>query len=116
MQLAMNILEGKPYEKETLMMSALVTPDNARVLLMQDEEIMRQSGYLDQLHQKADGYLHELDTQRIVNWMAVGVIGLLLLTLVLLYLYHLRKIALQHERVVNTLWNMKPEDLPAPTV
>ena len=114
-QLAIDILDGKPYEKETLMMSALVTPGNARVLLMQNEEIMRQSGYLDQLHQKADGYLHELDTQRIVNWMAVGVIALLLLTLVLLYLYHLRKIALQHERVVNTLWNMKPEDLPAPT-
>ena len=33
---------------------------------------------------------------------------------VLFYLYHLRKIALQRERVVNTLWNIKPETIPAP--
>ena len=113
--LAIKILEGKPYEKETMMMSALVTRDNANVLLMESEEIMRQAAQLDKLHAKADGYLHKLDTQRIVSWMAVGVIVLLLLTLVLLYLYHLRKIALQRERVVNTLWNMKAEDLPAQT-
>ena len=110
--LAIKILEGKPYEKETMMMSALVTRDNANVLLMESEEIMRQAAQLDKLHAKADGYLHKLDTQRIVSWMAVGVIVLLLLTLVLLYLYHLRKIALQRERVVNTLWNMKTEDIP----
>ena len=110
--LAISILEGKPYEKETMMMSALVTRDNAKVLLMESQEIMRQAAQLDELHAKADGYLHELGTQRIVSWMAVGVIVLLLLTLVLLYLYHLRKIALQRERVVNTLWNMKTEDIP----
>jgi len=113
--LAINILEGKPYEKETMMMSALVTRDNANVLLMESEEIIRQAAQLDELHEKADGYLRELGTQRIVSWMAVGVIVLLLLTIVLLYLYHLRKITLQRERVLNTLWNMKPEDLPALT-
>jgi len=111
-QLAVNILDGKPYEKETLMMSALVTGDNARVLLMQNEEIMRQSDYLDQLHNRADNYLQQLDTQRVINWMAVGVIVLLLLTIILLYLFHLRKIAFQRERVVNTLWNLKQEDVP----
>ena len=110
--LAVKILEGKPYEKETMLMSALVTHDNAKVLLMESQEIMRQAAQLDELHEKADGYLHELGTQRIVSWMAVGVIVLLLITLVLLYLYHLRKITLQRERVVNTLWNMKVEDIP----
>ena len=117
--LAVMILEGKPYEKETMLMSALVTHDNAKVLLMESQEIMRQAAQLDELHEKADSYLHELDTQRIISWMAVGVIVLLLITLVLLYLYHLRKIALQRERVVNTLWNLKPEDVPSisePTV
>ena len=97
-------------------MSALVTPDNARVLLMQDEEIIRQSGYLDQLHAKADSYLRELDTQRVITWMSVGVIVLLLITIVLLYLYHLRKIAFQHERVVSTLWNMESPQPQQPHV
>ena len=114
-QLAIDILEGKPHEKETMMMSALVTRDNARVLLMENEEIMRQSDYLDQLHNRADNYLEQLGTQRVVNWMAIGVIVLLLLTIVLFYRYHLSKVKLQHERVVNTLWNLKPEDVPTPT-
>ena len=111
-ELAVNILEGKPSEKETLLMSALVTRDNARVLLMQNEEMMRQSDYLDQLHHRADNYLDELDTQHLINWMSLGVIALLLIIMVLFYLYHLKKIAIQRERVVNTLWNMKPEDIP----
>ena len=110
-QLATNILNGEPYEKETMMMSALVTHDNASVLLMQNDEIMRQSNYLDQLHNRADNYLEQLGTQHVINWMALVVIVLLLLTILFFYLYHLKKIAIQHERVVNTLWNLKPEDV-----
>ena len=112
-ELAVNILEGKPYEKETMLMSALVTSDNAKVSLMQGEELMRQADRLDELHNKADNYLHELDTQRIVNWLAIGIIALLVIVFVLFYLYYLRKIALQRERVVNTLWNM-PEPVAVP--
>lgn len=110
-QLAVDILDGKPYKKETLMMSALVTQENANVLLMQNEEIMRQSDFLDQLHQRADGYLKQLDTQHLINWMALGVIVLLIVTIVLFYLYHLRKVAFQRERIANTLWDMNPEDI-----
>ncbi len=117
--LAVSILEGKPFEKETMLMSALVTRDNAKVLQMQSEELMRQAHRLDLLHDKADTYLHKLDTQRLINWLAVGVITLLVVVFVLFYLYHLRKVSMQRERVVNTLWNLKPEDVPAasePTV
>ncbi|WP_255397449.1 MULTISPECIES: substrate-binding domain-containing protein [Prevotella] len=110
-ELAVSILEGKPYKKETMLMSALVTSDNAKVLLMQSEELMRQADHLDQLHNKADNYLHELDTQRVVNWLAIGIIALLIVVFVLFYLYHLRKISMQRARVVNTLWNLKPEDV-----
>ena len=115
-ELAVRILEGKPYEKETLMMSALVTSDNAKVLLMQSEELMRQADRLELLHHKADNYLHELDTQRVVNWLAIGIIVLLVVVFVLFYLYHLRKISMQRERVVNTLWNMTtPKASPSPS-
>ena len=110
-ELAVRILEGKPYKKETRLMSALVTSDNAKVLLMQGEELMRQADRLDLLHNKADNYLHELDTQRIVNWLAIGIIALLIIVFVLFYLYYLRKIRMQREHVVNTLWNLKPEDV-----
>ena len=115
---AIDILEGKPYEKETHLMSALVTHDNARVLLMQNEEIMHQSDYLDQLHHRADNYLQELGTQRAITWLACAFILLLLIVFVLFYMYHLSKIRLRHERVVNNLWNMEtpqqaqPQPLP----
>ena len=112
-ELAINILEGKPFEKETLLQSALVTRDNAKVLLMQNEEMMRQAEYLDQLHSRADTYLKELATQHVVNWMSMGVILLLVVTIVLFYLYHLRKVKLQQERVVSTLWNMEIDTMPA---
>jgi len=109
-ELAVSILEGKPYEKETMLMSALVTRDNAKVLLMQGEELMRQADQLDSLHKKADNYLQKLGAQRVINWLALGIIVLFIVVFVLFYLYHLRKIALQRERVVNTLWNLKPSE------
>ena len=49
-QLAVNILEGKPFNKENPLMASLVTKDNANVLLLQNEEMVRQGHYLDQLH------------------------------------------------------------------
>ena len=104
--LAVSILQGKSYAKETMLMSALVTCDNANVLQMQAEELMQQADRLDLLHDKADNYLHKLDAQRVVNWLAIGIIVLLVVVFVLFYLYHLRKIRMQRERVVNTLWNM----------
>jgi AraC-like DNA-binding protein len=109
--LAVNILDGKPYNKETLLMSALVTRDNAKVLLMENEEIMRQYARLDLLHRKANTYLRELDTQRVVNWLAFGFIVLLMVVFVLFYLYHLRKISMQRERVATALWNMGDTEL-----
>ena len=114
LQLAVDILEGKPYEKETALMSALVTRENARVLLLQNEEIVRQSEYLDQLHSRADNYLQQLDAQRLIIWMALGTIGLLIISIVLFYLYHRRKVAFQHERVANTLWNLKSKESETP--
>lgn len=118
-QLAVEILKGYPYEKETLMMSALVTRDNARVLLMQNEEILRQSDYLDQLHRRADNYLEQLGTQHVINWMALGVIILLVVTIVLFYLYHMKRVAMQRERVINTIWEIEPvetNDTPEPSI
>ena len=111
-ELAVRILEGKPYEKETMLMSALVTSDNAKVLLMQSEELIRQADRLDLLHNKADNYLHELDTQRVVNWLAIGVIVLLLVIFILFYLYHLGKVNIQKERIVNNLWNLQQQESP----
>ena len=107
LQLAIDILDGKAYPKERKMMSAMVTADNANVLLMQSEEMMRRTEYLDQLHEQAANYLHELDTQRAVTWLSLLGTLLLLIVIVLFYMYHLSKIRMRRERVVNTLWNLE---------
>lgn len=114
LQLAVDILEGKPYQKESRLQSALVTRDNANVLLMQTEELKEQGEYLDRLHRKADSYLQQLDTQRTITLLSLVVIGLLVIAIVLFYLYHIGKMTLRQERVVNTLWNMKPETVEVP--
>ena len=110
LQLAVQILKGEPYEKETRLQSALVTHDNAAVLLMQTDETLRQAANLDALHEKADIYMHRLDTQRTITLLACIVIALLLVAIVFFYRYHISQITLRQERVVNTLWNMKPDD------
>ena len=98
LQLAVDILEGKPFEKETNLMSALVTQDNARVLLMESEEIMRQSRNLAQLHEKANKYLDQLGNQRTLTFVALAAIFLLLTLLVGIYMYYLQRARIQDER------------------
>ena len=98
LQLAVNILEGKPYKKENPLMGALVTRDNANVLLMQFEEMKRQGEYLDQLHSRADNYLHQLGNQRAITWLALCLVFLLLVLFVVIYRYQLQKARIVDER------------------
>lgn len=64
MRLAMNILEGKSYQRENRLSSALVTRDNARVLLMQNDETMRQQDHLATLRSRIDKAADDFNTQR----------------------------------------------------
>lgn len=65
MLLAMNILEGKKYNRENQLSSALVTRDNARVLLMQNDETMGQQDHLSTLRSRVDKAASDFNTQRI---------------------------------------------------
>ncbi len=98
LQLAMNILEDKPYEKENKLMSALVTRDNANVLLMQSDEMVRQTAYLDQLHQRANSYVQQLANQRLLTLLTVAMLALLLLVALVTYLYYRQNNRIRKER------------------
>ena len=100
LQLAVDILEGNPYEKETKLMSALVTQDNARVLMMESEEIMRQSHNVEQLHERASKYLDQLGNQRTLTFVALAAILLLLALLAGIYMYYLQRARIQDERML----------------
>lgn len=111
LQLALDILDGKPYPKETMLTSAIVTRENAKVLLLESDEVMRQTQNLEKLQEKASGYLQQLAAQRTITFLALILIALLTLSLVLFTLYHRSKISAQRERVVNNLWNLEvPEE------
>ena len=64
-QLAMNILTKKDYKRENQLSSALVTRDNARVLLMQNDETVRQQDHLTTLRSRIDQAASDFNTQRI---------------------------------------------------
>ena len=98
LQLAIDILDGKPYDKETHLMSALVTSQNAQVLLLEGDEVMRQSLYLEQLNARASGYLQQLANQRTIILLAIGIIALLLLLLLAIHRYNRQKARIQLER------------------
>ena len=98
LQLALDILDGKPYKKETMLTSAIVTSENANVLMLESDEIVRQSQRLTLLKEKTDTYIQQLGTQRLISVMSVVMVILLLFTIVAIYYYFLQRARLIEER------------------
>ncbi len=111
-QLAVNILSGKPYEKENLLKSALVTRANANIVQMETEETMRQTAYLDQLHEKADSYWRELATQRTVSWMLVAIIFIIIMSAILIVTNMQRRHRLERQAFSMVVNVPQSETLP----
>ncbi len=80
MRLAMHILEGKPYKRDNQLSSALVTKDNASVLLMQNDETMRQQDRLSALSNRVDKAASDFNTQRIYLLVMLVVLVLLIVS------------------------------------
>ena len=98
MQLAMNILKNKPYKKENYLKATIVTPDNARAMLMQVDEMNHQRTRLIELHDKVDQYLAQYNHQQI--YLLLSVIILLLLIGFFTYVY--RTIAMKRRLTEET--------------
>ena len=111
-QLAINILDGKPYEKENLLKSAIVTRDNANVLLMESEETLRQTAYLDQLHEKANSYLQELDTQRMITLLQAVIILVVILS-ALFIVFNMRRRHRLERQAFSMVVNVPQSETPA---
>ena len=85
MQLALNILEKKPYKRDNYLKGALVTKANANVLLMQNEEMNKQTARLNALHGKVDTYLVQYNHQKM--YIVLFSIILFLLIGIMVYIY-----------------------------
>ncbi len=92
MQLALNILEKKPYKRDNYLKGTLVTSNNANALLLQSEEIMKQTARLQSLHGKVDNYLAQYNHQKV--YLLLFSIIVLLLVGIMVYVY--RTIVTRH--------------------
>lgn len=81
-QLALNILQGKPYERDNYMKAALVTKDNAETMLMQAEEISHMSAQLEELHGKVDFFFTQYSHQKIYFMLSVVILVLVVVVFI----------------------------------
>lgn len=66
LQLAMDILEKKPYPKETVMNTAVVDRTNAHVMQLQTTHISELDKKIETLNGRIGGYLSQVATQQVV--------------------------------------------------
>ena len=66
MELAMNILQGKPYKKDNVMKSFLATPENCDAIALQYQDLEAKMKNLDQISDSLDSYS---EVSRIQKWM-----------------------------------------------
>ena len=71
MELALNILKGRPYERENRLEGALVDSHNARMLKMQEDEIANQRAMVENVNGKLDQFLLQYNNQRIIMWLVI---------------------------------------------
>ena len=62
-QVAMDILEKRPYERDTKLSTALVDKTNARVMQLQTDHITEQDGKIERLNNQVNEYLSRYSAQ-----------------------------------------------------
>ncbi|MCF2552263.1 substrate-binding domain-containing protein [Bacteroides caecigallinarum] len=79
-QVAMDILQGKKFERENLLSSALVNAGNARIMQMQTSHIKTLDGKIEILNRKLDAFLMRYSSQKMFLYACI-VIAILLAVL-----------------------------------
>ena len=62
-RLALDILTGKPYERENPLLGFVVTPDNVDLVTTESVELMRQNDHMVTIHDKLEAYFGLYNTQ-----------------------------------------------------
>ena len=99
MELAMNILQGKPYKKDNVMQSFLATPENCDAIALQYQDLEAKVKNLDQISDSLDSYS---EVSRIQKWMlVVALVVVLVLLFVIYYIYKVYRKKLQKQKAVT---------------
>lgn len=84
-RLALDILQKKPYKRENIMRSVIVTPDNAPIIMQSSEEMVQRSQDLLILQDKLENLFGLYNSQRTLIIMSGVAIVLLVVALVLFW-------------------------------
>lgn len=98
MELAMNILQGKPYKKDNVMKSFLATPENCDAIALQYQDLDAKMKNLDQISVSLDSYS---EVSRIQKWMLLIAFIVVLIQFFVIYnIYKVYRKKLQKQKAV----------------
>lgn len=75
-QIAMDILEKRPFERDTKLSTALVDKTNARVMQLQTDHITEQDGKIERLNNQIDDYLSRYSAQTMFLYVCLIILVL----------------------------------------
>jgi len=85
-QLVMKILQGKAYQKNYTLFTAVVDQTNARVFKLQSDEIIEQENKIGFLNERVDTFTTQYTLQRYLLWSVSAIV--LLLMVLFYFLFH----------------------------
>ncbi|MDR2087257.1 MAG: substrate-binding domain-containing protein, partial [Dysgonamonadaceae bacterium] len=83
-QLAMNILQKRPYEKNNTLYTTIVDETNAQILKLQTDAIIKQEEKINVLNSRINGYVERYVKQNYLFLSAVSVVVFFTMILILL--------------------------------
>jgi ABC-type sugar transport system substrate-binding protein/AraC-like DNA-binding protein len=130
-KLALDILTGKPYDRENTLQGMLVTPENANIADLNSRELMRQNHDLITVQDKLEEYFGLYNSQHKLLIVSFATIVILVLAIIMNGVaYRLRRKTIRQRQAMNeeqTLFYTDPssrklheifikseEELPAP--
>jgi ABC-type sugar transport system substrate-binding protein/AraC-like DNA-binding protein len=101
-KLALDILTGKPYERENTLQGMLVTPENANIADLNSRELMRQNNNLITIQDKLEGYFGLYNTQHKILIASFVTIAVLILAFIMIAIaYWLRRKTIRQRQAMN---------------
>lgn len=85
-KLALDILRGRPYERENYLKGMMVTPENVDLVASYSEELMSQGDELVTIHDKLERYLGRYNQQMKVIWVGALAIVVLVVAVMLTWM------------------------------
>lgn len=111
-QIAVQILNNEPYEKENILYTAVVDKTNARVLKLQTDQIIQHQNRIGQLNTVLNQNIAKFSTQQNLLFFSFAVLFIITILLILLFRLYRHKNKVNEElRITNIAINNQKEEL-----